>query len=57
MTARLNPAEWIWLAGFTALAAFVGLLAGLDPKLAIAASIGCGFVLLAFGDLPGGGLG
>jgi len=52
MTARLNPAEWIWLAGFTALAAFVGLLAGLDPKLAIAASIGCGFVLLAFGDLP-----
>lgn len=51
MTARLDPAEWLWLAGLTFLAAFVGLLAGVDPKLAIAASIACGFVLLVFVDL------
>lgn len=40
--------------GFVGLAAFVGLLAGLDPRLAIAGALGCGFVLIVFSDLATG---
>jgi O-antigen ligase len=51
MAARLDRAELAWLAGLAGLAALVGLLAGLDPRLAIGASLGIGFVLVVFADL------
>jgi putative inorganic carbon (HCO3(-)) transporter len=51
VTARLEPTEWIYLAGLTFLAVLVGLTAGFDPKLAIVAALGFGFVLLVFMDL------
>jgi putative inorganic carbon (HCO3(-)) transporter len=51
MTARLSRTNWGVSAGFAGLAAIVGLLAGVEPKFAIAASIGVGFVLLVFTDL------
>ena len=54
MTARLDPTEWLWLTGLAALAGFVGLLAGFEPKLAIAFSIAFGFVLLTFSNLAAG---
>ena len=41
-------------AGYAATAAFVGLLAGLDPKLAIGAALGFAFVLVAFTSLAAG---
>jgi O-antigen ligase len=54
MVARLDRAEGVWLAGLAGLAAIVGVLAGLDPRLAIAASLAVGFVLLVFADLAVG---
>ncbi len=51
MAARIDPARWYWTLGVAALAAVVGLLAGRDPTLAIAASIGLGFLLLTVADL------
>jgi O-antigen ligase len=51
MTARLDSAEWLWLVGLTLFAALIGLLAGIDPRLAIAAAMACGFVLIVFVDL------
>jgi putative inorganic carbon (hco3(-)) transporter len=51
VTARLDSAELLWLAGLALFAALLGLLAGLEPKLAIATAIGSGFVLLVFMDL------
>jgi O-antigen ligase len=53
MTARLDPAEWLWI-GLALFAGLVGLLAGVEPKLAIAVSIAFGFVLLVFVDLSTG---
>jgi O-antigen ligase len=38
-------------AAFSAVAASVGLLAGIDPRFAIAAALSLGFVLLVLGDL------
>jgi O-antigen ligase len=54
MAERFTPANWGLLAGFTGLSVVVGLLAGLDPKFAIAASIAVGFVLIVFADLTAG---
>ncbi len=51
MAARIDPARWYWSLAVATLAALVGLLAGRDPKLAIAVSIGLGFLLLTFADL------
>ncbi len=44
----------LWLGGLGLFAALVGLLAGVDPKFALAAAIGAGFVLLVFVDLAAG---
>ena len=54
MAARLTPVSWEFLAGFMGVSIVVGLLAGFDPKFAIAASIGIGFVLIVFADLTAG---
>lgn len=43
--------RWAWGAGIVLIAAPIGVVAGIDPKLAIAGALGCGFVLLAFSDL------
>jgi O-antigen ligase len=51
MTARLVPTERLWLAGLGFLAVLVGLLAGVNPKLAILAAGAVGFVLLTFTNL------
>ena len=51
MAARIDPARWYWSLAVATLAALVGLLAGRDPKLAIAASIGLCFLLLTLADL------
>jgi putative inorganic carbon (HCO3(-)) transporter len=54
MAERFTPTNWGLLAGFMGLSVIVGLLAGLDPKFAIAASIAVGFVLIVFADLTAG---
>jgi O-antigen ligase len=54
LAARIDPARWIWTLGLGGLAAAVGLIAGIDPKLAIAASIGLAFILLTFANLTAG---
>jgi putative inorganic carbon (hco3(-)) transporter len=51
MTARIAPANPGLLAIVCGLSVMVGLLAGLNPKFAIIASLGIGFVLLVFVDL------
>jgi putative inorganic carbon (hco3(-)) transporter len=51
---RLDSATLVWMAGFAGLSAIVGVLAGFDPKFAIAASIGIAFVLVVFVDLTAG---
>jgi O-antigen ligase len=54
MSLRIDPARGIWLASLGMCAALVGLLAGIEPKFAIAAAIAAGFVLLVFVDLAAG---
>lgn len=54
MAARVEPTGGIWVATLAILAAIVGLLAGVNPKLAIAAAVGAGFVLIVFVDLARG---
>lgn len=51
---RLEPVNLVWGAAFAGLASIVGVLAGFDPKFAIAASIGIAFVLVVFVDLTAG---
>jgi putative inorganic carbon (HCO3(-)) transporter len=46
--------NWGLAAGFGATAAFIGVLAGYDPTLAIAAALGIAFLLLATVDLASG---
>ena len=48
---RLEAANWGWFGLLVGLAMAIGLIAGKDPKLAIGAAIGLGFILLIFGDL------
>jgi O-antigen ligase len=52
MTARIDSGEGVWLAGLLLFAASVGLLAGINPVMAIGAAIAAGFVLIVFVDLP-----
>lgn len=54
MAARLVPVHWTFAAAFGGLAMFVGLLAGFDPKFAIAASFGIAFALVVFANLTAG---
>jgi len=54
MAARLVPVNWLFFAGFFGCSLAVGLLAGIEPRLAIAASIAIAFVLLVFADLTVG---
>ena len=42
---------WVGTAGFAGLAALIGLIAGIDPALAIGAALGLVFALLAFTNL------
>jgi len=50
----LNRSDAVWIAGLGGLAALLGLLAGIEPKLAIGASLGLAFLALAFSDLAVG---
>ena len=55
MAARLNsPNSLLWQAMLGVLAVGLGLLAGIDYRLAIAAAIGLAFVVLVLGDLTFG---
>jgi O-antigen ligase len=54
LTARIDPARWLLPMGLVGLAVLVGHLAGVNPRLAIAASIGLAFILLTFADLTAG---
>jgi O-antigen ligase len=54
MAARLVPVNWFFALAFAGLAMFVGLLAGYDPKFAIAASFGIAFALVVFANLTAG---
>jgi O-antigen ligase len=54
VAARIDPASASRLAALGLCAAIVGLLAGIDPKFAIAAAIAAGFVLLVSVDLAAG---
>lgn len=51
MTARVDLSRWIIGAAVGVLAATVGLMAGSNPQLAIAASFAIAFVILVIGDL------
>jgi O-antigen ligase len=54
VAARLNPVDWLRFGGLVAFSALVGLLAGVDPRLALAAAVAVGFVLIVFADLAAG---
>ncbi len=51
MPAESRLGRWGLSASFGATAAAVGLLAGIDPRFAIAAALSLGFLLLVLGDL------
>ncbi len=51
MTVTLNAQRWVVPAVFALIGACAGVLAGLDPALAIAAGIGVAFALLVLSDL------
>jgi putative inorganic carbon (hco3(-)) transporter len=51
LAAHLEAPRWGPAAGLAAIAAGVGLLAGLDPLVAIAVVLGLAFLLIAFADL------
>ncbi|MEX2108303.1 MAG: O-antigen ligase family protein [Solirubrobacterales bacterium] len=50
----MDPAKGLWLGGLGLCAAFVGFLAGVEPKLALGAAIAAAFLLLVFVDLAAG---
>src|SRR3954462_11722952 len=54
MAERLTPVNWGLGAALVGLSVIVGLLAGVNPKFAIAASIGIAFMLIVFVDLTVG---
>lgn len=51
MVLRADPTAWALGFGLALAAAFIGVLAGIEPGLAIAASVGVCFVLLVLADL------
>lgn len=52
MALRLDPARWILAPALALFAAALGLVAGVEPRFAIAVSLGCAFVLVAFSNFP-----
>lgn len=54
MAAQVDLSRWIVGPAVGVLAALVGLMAGIDPKLAIAASFSAAFVILVIADLAWG---
>jgi putative inorganic carbon (hco3(-)) transporter len=54
VTARLDWSNWMRGLALALVAAPLGVLAGYDPRLAIAAALAAAFVLVAFGDLAAG---
>jgi len=54
MTAQVDLSRWIVGPAIGLLAAIVGLIAGIDPKLAIAASFSAAFIILVIADLAWG---
>jgi O-antigen ligase len=54
MAARLDLREWLQQLGVAALAILLGIGAGVDPRIAVAAAIGLAFVVLVIGDLTVG---
>jgi O-antigen ligase len=51
---RLDWARWTWPLALACLAAPMGLLAGLNPELAIVSAVGLAFMLIVFADLASG---
>ena len=51
---RLDPAQRLIPALFGVTALFIGLLAGFDPKLAVAGSLGIAFLLVALANITAG---
>src|ERR671938_1298195 len=51
MAARLDLRERLQQLGVAALAVLLGIGAGVDPRIAVAAAIGLAFVVLVMGDL------
>ena len=54
MAARVDWTRWTWPLGLAFVGSLAGLLAGINPPLAIAAALGLAFLLLVFADLAGG---
>jgi O-antigen ligase len=54
MTMSDGALRWMPAAAFAAIAACIGLVAGVQPQLAIGVSLGLGFVLLALANLTAG---
>ena len=54
MAARLDLRERFLQLGIAALAVLLGVGAGVDPRIAVAAAVGLGFVVLVMGDLTMG---
>ena len=54
MTLQIDRTRWLWGLGFGGLSIVMGLAAGLEPKLAIAGSIGLAFLLLTVANLRAG---
>src|SRR4051812_35510545 len=54
MAARLDLRERILQLGIAGLAVLLGIGAGVDPRIAVAAAIGLAFVVLVMGDLTVG---
>ena len=54
MAARLDWDRWTWPLAVACMAAPIGVIAGLDPRLALVAAIGLGFMLVVFANLTTG---
>lgn len=54
VTVRLEPIDWVPVLAALLLCALLGLVAGIEPGLAVAAALAIAFVLLTFADLAFG---
>jgi O-antigen ligase len=54
IAARIDWARWFWPLALTCVAAPLGFLAGIEPKLAIAGALALAFLLVVFADLANG---